>query len=558
MTSTTQSPDPWDSTSDTSSTLNMSLSLLPTPLHPESHPLRPNSTSTTSTARTPSPSTNRAHDIDPDLTSLPDLPLPRPPPVLDELKKIFETWEPVDSLFAETQRNLYTGEMMNLFFEAEGALRNGDAGLAEMRTERALEAAVRLEDGPFIERGRYFMDWIREMKMKEEGEGKGGDGDGNQDTQEHMSGDRQGQAEGEGNREPSPNTESGEVLGDFLAEDGFGEDADWEFDFDAANERSGNADEDEPDTQDAQDDQNHEGQYQDENLDDDDYEKEYENDFDPRNRPQTPIPPRSPSPDGDDEEEVEREGKDEEAEEEDETDFSRYDPWHAYTDVEQDSNAYPYYTSDSGNEVHLVTEYEYDAEDEYNGYPETAPDSSSDSDLENNTPLPHKRKRKRAPISSSALKYTHLHRTKNRHRISPNFLLKSRTMSAYPKAWLQVDEHADITDEFPTLFWNAHSPTLLMQEEDQTQDMAWLARYESSPFFPRRAKFTFRKTLSMRSMASREDWEAFQADVVGERLTMGFLRWESERMGMLVREREREKKDGWIGWEGSGFGLGLQ
>ncbi|KAL4782109.1 hypothetical protein BJX76DRAFT_359276 [Aspergillus varians] len=528
------------------------------------------STSTTSEAkpqsqgRSPSPS-----DIGLDMEiHFPDLPVPNEPGMIKELQKICGDIEPIEPILEKLKRGMVVGDMMNVLMEAEAALGRGDVEAGEERTKKGLEMAVELDDREYIDRCRYFMDWVGEIKASPGGRGQG-DADAEdegEDTEKEEGvskgnevrrlADEEGfdglaEAEGE-SRLSSPNTGSGEVLGDFLAGEGMDEDNDWQFHFDTTSENGSevgnegyNADESDNQDDEAGDQGNQKGDDQDGENEDN---QENENDFDPRNRPQTPVPPHLPVFD-DEEEEEEDTPRPKQAKG---NSIQRYDPWQAYADLQQDSTRFsPDYSSDSGNEEedHLDDLY-------------VSSSDSSDSDTETTITATISRKRKRSAIASTNLTYTFLRRTKPKPLISPNFPLKPKKISPHLKSWLRPEETADIDDEFPSLFWNAHSTTMLMQESIPNGDMKWLSQYESSLFFPRRANFTFRKAMPMRYMASRmrktdifpeqewefipkqKDWEAFCGGVGAEKITMGFLEWERERMQFLVRE----KKAKWAGW----------
>ncbi|KAL4746711.1 hypothetical protein BDW72DRAFT_184339 [Aspergillus terricola var. indicus] len=165
------------------------------------------------------------------------------------------------------------------------------------------------------------------------------------------------------------------------------------------------------------------------------------------------------------------------------------------------------------------------------------------------------RKRKSTLIApSTTLMYTHIHKTQRK----PYTLTQSLTLGPFrPKPWTPSDVNPSADEDFYRVFWNTHSRTLLLQQPIPDWDMSWLTRYESSPFTPPKAHFTFRFPLPMRCMANRvrktaifprqewefipspAEWRRFCKGVTnGERVTMSFLKWERERIEGLVQERK--------------------
>ncbi|KAL4764734.1 uncharacterized protein BDW70DRAFT_156885 [Aspergillus foveolatus] len=228
--------------------------------------------------------------------------------------------------------------------------------------------------------------------------------------------------------------------------------------------------------------------------------------------------------------------EDEEAEE---MALQRYGPRPAFAKSQGSPSSY--YTEDSP-EDDLAVEAEADA-------------NSLDSSNERTVPKTLIRKRKSRLIApSTTLMYTHIHKAQRK----PYTLTQPPTPGpSRPKPWTASNVNPSADEDFYRVFWDTHSRTLLLQQPIPDWDMSWLARYESSAFTLPKTPFTFRFPLPMKYMASRirktaifprQEWEFIPSPVEwrrfcegvtnGERVTMGFLGWERERIEDLIQEEK--------------------
>ncbi|KAL4983428.1 hypothetical protein BDW68DRAFT_181631 [Aspergillus falconensis] len=477
--------------------------LLPAPLHLHS--------------RTPSPDSGSEPDLY-DATPSPvkenpflDLELlnrtPRPPAMLTQLQKIVEELkaDPIEPKLEQLGRNMEMSKMIGILLDAEAALLKGDTEIAERKANSAWFIAASLEDTEYLERCDALQGLVTQLRALQK-EGDCGD--------EYESGD-----EGKGKeavrvaeqgpvrrqwRSSGPDAGSGEAT-DVLKEKSRFEREEWE-------------------------EEDVDGDYVKVKVRGQQDEQRNGLGFNPRQL-QSPVPPE----DEDDEDE--------------EMALQRYDPRSASANSQGSSSPSSYYTEDL-LEDHLDSEAEAHS-DTILGLSSS---SSSSSSSETTVGGILTRKRKSTLIAPSiTLTYAHIHDTKRK----PYTLTKPPTLGpSRPKPW--TPSGADGLDEdFHRVFWNTHSTTLLLQQPIPDWDMSWLPRYESSPFTPPKAHFTFRFSLPMKCMASRvrktaifprqewefiprpAEWRRFCKGVTnGERVTMSFLGWERERIEGLMQEEK--------------------
>ncbi|KAL5002952.1 hypothetical protein BDV10DRAFT_181166 [Aspergillus recurvatus] len=471
--------------------------LLPAPLHLHNR--------VNTCARTPSPDT----DSDPGLYDATppragenpflDLELlnrtPQPPAMLTQLQNIVEALkeDPIEPTLEQLRRNMEMSKMIGILLDAEAALLRGDADVAERKANSAWSIATSLEDAEYCGRCEVLQVFVTELRVLQE---RGGWADEYEDE------DKEGKR-----KEVVRVAEQGPGRGQRRLS---GPDAGSGEVMDVLEEKSmfkreqweedGNGDSVEVRGQ----------------------QDEQRNGFgfNPRLL-QSPAPPEEDC----DEALV----------------FQRYDPHSASADSQgsSSSSSSSYYTGDSP-EDHLDSEAEADSA--------SLPDEITVRET-------LARKRKSTLIApSTTLTYTHIHRTKRK----PYTLTQPPTIGpSRPKPWTPSDSNATADEDFHRVFWNTHSKTLLLQQPILDWDMSWLPQYESSPFVPPKAHFTFRSSLPMKCMASRvrktvifprqewefipsaAEWRRFCEGVTnGERVTMSFLGWEHERIEGLMQEEK--------------------
>ncbi|KAL4738420.1 hypothetical protein BDV11DRAFT_171035 [Aspergillus similis] len=457
-------------------------------------------------SRTPSPDTES--DLDDDATSpsikenfLLDFELlnrsRQPPAMLTQLQKTVEELkaDPIEPMLEQLNRNMEVAKMIGILVDVEAALLRGDADAAERKTNMAWSIATSLQDAEYLERCDVLQGLVAKLRALQE-EGDWADEyeyEGEGNGEEAERLAEQGPGHGQRSLSGS-DTASGEVL-NILMGKGMSESKDWE------------DDDDEDDYVKVR------GQ---------DAEQRNELGFNPRQL-QSPVPLRV-------DEEVE------------EMALQRYDSRSASANSQGSSSSY---CTEDSPENYLDSETETDSD--------TSLDLSSDD--ESTVLKTLIRKRKNTLIApSTTLIYTHIHKTQRK----PYTLTQSPTLGPFrPKPWTPSDANPSAAEDFYRVFWNTHSRTLLLQQPIPDWDMSWLARYESSPFTPPKAHFTFRFPLPMKCMASRvrktaifprQDWEFIPSPAEwrrfcegvtnGERVTMSFLGWERERIEGLMQERK--------------------
>jgi hypothetical protein len=459
-------------------------------------------------SRTPSPDTE--WDLDDDATSpgskenpLLDFELlnriPYPPAMLRQLQEIVEELkaDPIEPILEQLNRNMEVAKMIGTLLDVEAALLRGDADTAERKTNSAWSIATSLEDAEYLERCDVLRglvaklralqeneeeDWADEYEDEEEGNGK---------EVERLA--EQGPVHRQ-RRLSSSDAASGEVL-NILKEKGIVEGRDW-------------------------DDEDGEDGYV--KVRGQDAEQRNEFGFNPRQL-QSPAPLREDEVTG-------------------EMAPQRYRSRSA--SAKSQGSPSSNYTEDSP---------ENDLDSESDAASVTSLDLSSDGgSMVLKTLI---RKRKSTLIApSTTLMYTHIHKPQRK----PYTLTQPLTLGpSRPKPWTTSDFNPSADEDFYRVFWNTHSRTLLLQQPIPDWDMSWLARYESSPFTLPKAHFTFRFPLPIKYMASRirktaifprQEWEFIPSPVEwrrfcegvtdGERVTMGFLGWERERIEELIQERK--------------------
>ncbi|KAL4816482.1 hypothetical protein BDW67DRAFT_184643 [Aspergillus spinulosporus] len=461
---------------------------LPTPLY-----LR-------NSSRTPSPDTESDLEDDATLPEIEGNPLldsellngtPQPPAMLTQLHEIVEELkaDPIEPMLEQLNRNMEVVKMIGTLIDVEAALLRGDADTAERMTQSAWSIATGLEDSEYLQRCDVLQGLVTKLRALQQQEEE----DWADEYEDKTEGNRkevgslaeQGSAQGR-RRLSGSDAASGEVL-NILKGKGVSEGRAWD-----------NEDEDEDEADEAD--------------EEDDYVKL-----------QSPVQLR----------------EDEDIEE---MALQRYDPCSATANLQGSPSLYC--TQDSSeDDLNFETEADSDA----------SPDLSSDDESTALKTLIRKRK-SNLIAPSTTLMYTHVHKTRRK----PYTLTQLPTLgSSRPKPWTLSDANPSEDEEFYRVFWNAHSRTLLLQQPIPDWDMSWLARYECSSFTPPKAHFTFRFPLPMKCMASRvrktamfprQEWEFIPSAVEwkrfcegitnGERVTMGFLEWERERIEGLKRERK--------------------
>ncbi|KAL2818184.1 hypothetical protein BDW59DRAFT_165632 [Aspergillus cavernicola] len=474
------------------------------------------------------------------------------PAFVTELHEMMAAQGPIEPLLAQAQRGVGVVEMMNVLLDAETALWGGDVDVGKAKTLEGMAIAGELRDREYLERCDFLLGWVDEIRRKrgENIEGTGPVAGVKWSGEVSVPGSRNGTPISRPGSGSWSGSGSGEVLGDFLQdiqeEEGEKEEGEREGDegelvgecdnhqhiaYDGDNDSSGTENE-------------HNGRFLvirhdattgqiEEEDEDDDY------DFDPRIRPETSLSMRSPSTDEEQDDESEHEVHQDVYFEQEVEEVEEDNDWQNHSDSDSDSDSNSNSNSEQETEDHSIPESDYYA------------DSSSAED--DSMSAQNIRKRRRPPICSTNLTYSFLCKMKKPK--SKSKTKEPKKLSPHPKPWIQLDETTDFDDSFTKLYWNTHSPSMLMQERIPNWDMDWLARYETFPSKVRRVPFTFRVSIPMSQMASRvrktkifpeqdwefiakkKDWERFQKECGDEELTMGFLKWERERIQMSVAQK---------------------
>lgn len=268
------------------------------------------------------------------------------------------------------------------------------------------------------------------------------------------------------------------------------------------------------------------------NYDDCEEDDDDDNGFDPCSRPETPA---LPSPTDDEREETKQPEQ--------------------VLDEPTSERSWTY--ASSGNEDHIDSDDVSDISDNV---------LSDISDESQPIRLTENGKRPLSPIARTALSYSHIQRpkklrTRKASKAKPSE--QSLVNNVQPKPWHLSSENIDLPI-YPHSYCNTHAPTMLLRQDIPHWDMAWLPAYEASPVVFQKAAFTFRQHLSMTEIASRfrttkifseqewefiprrRQWNKFVRGCQEEKLTLGFLRWERERLQGLVDEKREVKKKGWM------------
>lgn len=415
--------------------------------------------------------------------------IPHPPAMLTQLQEAVEQLkaDPIEPILEQLNRNMEVAKMIGTLLDVEAALLRGDADTAERKTNSVRPIATSLDDAEYLERCDVLQGLVaklRALQQEEEGDWVD-DAEGNGKEVERLA--EQG-SEQEQRRLSGPNTASGEVL-TILKEKGITEGREWDDDYD------------------------------------DDYVKVRSQDAEQRNefgfnprQLQLPVSLRE--------------------DEAEEMALQRYGPRSASANAQGSPSSY---NTEDSSEDDLDSETEADAA------------SLGSSDECAVKTLIRKRKSKLiAP--STTLMYTHIHKVQRK----PYTLSQSPTPGpSRPKPWTASDVNPSADEDFYRVFWDTYSRTLLLQQPIPDWDMSWLAQYESSAFTLPKTHFTFRFPLPMKYMASRirktaifprQEWEFIPSPVEwrrfcegvtnGERVTMGFLGWERERIKELIQERK--------------------
>ncbi|KAL3475673.1 hypothetical protein BJX99DRAFT_259111 [Aspergillus californicus] len=485
---------------------------------------------------------------------------------------------PIEPLLAEAQQRLRLGMIVTALVDAEAALSRGDADEAERKTMQGLAIAGELGHTGYVERCDVLMEFVEgvrsgDLPWKASRGGEGVDEEAEDEDEDQDQDEDETEKVGGNPLEhwpvataTSPIKGSGDVLGDFLEDaefdeyDEFGE-------YDPRGERPGTT----LGTYDDEDDENDEGRFQ---------------PYTSFTRSTAPSPLRSHSQSPiDPEPQTEDTSRRKRAAKHSPPPFSPRSPLSPNRSSPNrsptQSRSYsPRTRSQSGY-------YSYEPEAEWESIFDTD-DTPWNEEHEPPFTALGNRKRKQPPTAPS--------RTITRIRMSERIRGSDSGSSGFSPAWKRRqislrknDPRANAPHKSPKVWLNPDSScrvelehsasgTLPLHEKDEDWGMHWLTAPRS---ILKQGVFEFRFDIPIEQMASRvrstrifkaqeweyipseSEWEAFQAEVAGGKLTMGFLKFENESIETIVQERREEWeafKERWAYmrvWNAILFGIAL-